>query len=291
MDPITAGSGKPRPRPTFQSEIPDVPVTVERPLYSQPDDGRPLPDIGTARANLAATHDHPQGTNKNNWAERHQHQSVGLGKTLNQMKWGKGVTIRSKGKDVDELGNQLISIHPQVLQQHCEFFDRDRDGIIWPLDTFRGFYAIGFNLVLSVLAMIIIHASFSYPTMYRTMPAYLPDPFFRIYLGSIHRAKHGSDSGTYDNEGRFAPQKFEDTFAKYAGGNEYMTWGNVRSLLSGQRVFADPVGASAAFLEWAATYYLLWPADGKMKKEDVRGIYDGSIFYDIAAARRTAKKE
>ncbi|KAG6144506.1 hypothetical protein E4U22_005558 [Claviceps purpurea] len=260
MDPITAGSGKPnrsadglRPRPTFQSEIPDVPVTVERPLYSQPDDGRPLPDIGTARANMAATHDHPQGTNKNNWAERHQHQSV--------------------------------------LQQHCEFFDRDRDGIIWPLDTFRGFYAIGFNLVLSVLAMIIIHASFSYPTMYRTMPAYLPDPFFRIYLGSIHRAKHGSDSGTYDNEGRFAPQKFEDAFAKYAGGNEYMTWGNVRSLLSGQRVFADPVGASAAFLEWAAMYYLLWPADGRMKKEDVRGIYDGSIFYDIAAARRAAKKQ
>ncbi|KAG6011194.1 hypothetical protein E4U54_008223 [Claviceps lovelessii] len=236
-----------RSRQSFQSAIPEVPVTVERPLFMQPDDGRPLPHIGTARANMAATHGHPQGTNKNNWAERHQGQSV--------------------------------------LQQHCEFFDRDRDGIIWPLDTFRGFYALGFHFLLSVLSMVIIHSSFSYPTV----PGYLPDPFFRIYLRRIHRDKHGSDSGTYDNEGRFAPQKFEDMFAKYCGGKEYMTWDNVMSLMSGQRVFADPVGASAALFEWGATYILLWPEDGKMHKEDVRRVYDGSIFYDMAAARRAAR--
>ncbi|KAG6015087.1 hypothetical protein E4U41_004707 [Claviceps citrina] len=251
MDKPTAVASKPdstaedvRLRQSFQSGIPDVPVTVERPLFLQPDDGRPLPHIGTARANMAATHGHPQGTNKNNWAERHQNQSV--------------------------------------LQQHCEFFDRDRDGIIWPTDTLRGFHALGFNLLLSLFAAVIIHGSFSYPTV----PGLLPDPLFRIHLASIHRDKHGSDTGTYDNEGRFAPQKFEDMFAKYCRGGEYMTWDDVTSLLSGQRVFADPVGAGAAFFEWLATYILLWPEDGKMKKEDVRRVYDGSIFYDIAAARR-----
>jgi len=31
-----------------------------------------------------------------------------------------------------------------------------------------------------------------------------------------------------------------------------------------------------------ATYLLLWPEDGIMKKEDIRGIYDGSIFYKKA---------
>jgi hypothetical protein len=30
---------------------------------------------------------------------------------------------------------------------------------------------------------------------------------------------------------------------------------------------------------------MLWPEDGKMKKEDIRGIYDGSLFYVIAAKR------
>ena len=38
-----------------------------------------------------------------------------------------------------------------------------------------------------------------------------------------------------------------------------------------------------------ATYIMLWPEDGRMKKEDIRGIYDGSIFYTIAARR--AKNE
>lgn len=40
----------------------------------------------------------------------------------------------------------------------------------------------------------------------------------------------------------------------------------------------DPFGWSAAILEWTATYLLLWPEDGVIKKEDVRGIYDGSTF-------------
>jgi hypothetical protein len=38
-----------------------------------------------------------------------------------------------------------------------------------------------------------------------------------------------------------------------------------------------------------ATYIMLWPEDGRMMKEDIRGIYDGSIFYTIASRR--AKEE
>jgi hypothetical protein len=44
----------------------------------------------------------------------------------------------------------------------------------------------------------------------------LPDPFFRVYLARVHKDKHGSDTGTYDTEGRFVPQNFENIFAKYA---------------------------------------------------------------------------
>ena len=124
---------------------------------------RPKPLTGTARANRAATVTAPDGTPT--WADEHARQTV--------------------------------------LQQHCDFFDRDSDGIIWPYDTFRGFYALGFNVFLSITGMVLTHLLFAYATC----PALVPDPFFRIFLENIHKAKHGSDSGVYDNEGRFVPQK------------------------------------------------------------------------------------
>ena len=34
-----------------------------------------------------------------------------------------------------------------------------------------------------------------------------------------------------------------------------------------------------------ATYILLYPKDGRMKKENIRRLYDGSLFYEIAARR------
>ncbi|KAI9154948.1 Peroxygenase [Paramyrothecium foliicola] len=215
------------------TSIAEVPVTVERKPFLQPEDNVRLPHTGTPRANIAATYERPEGTTENGWASRHKDKTV--------------------------------------LQQHCEFFDRDRDGIIWPQDTYVGFRALGFNILLSLLAVFIIHANFSYPTV----PGYLPDPFFRLYVNNIHKAKHGSDSGTYDTEGRFVPQKFEDVFEKYAAGKDTITLWDVTDLWKGQRLIADPIGWGGAFFEWIATYLMLWPEDGHMRKEDIRGIYDG----------------
>jgi len=217
----------------------------------EPDSQRSLKlivKIGTPRANIAASFEAPNGTQQGDWAEKRKNMTV--------------------------------------LQQHCYFFDSDLDGIIWPLDTYRGFHALGFNMFLSVIAVFIIHANFSYPTG----TSYLPDPFFRIHTERVHKDKHGSDSGSYDNEGRFVPQKFEDIFAKYAGsekgtGKDAITFPEVISMLNGTRAIGDVIGAGGAIFEWLATYILLWPEDGRMKKEDIRRIYDGSIFYELAARR------
>lgn len=52
---------------------------------------------------------------------------------------------------------------------------------------------------------------------------------------------------------------------------------------------AHHVCVPAAILEWLATYLLLWPEDGRMKKDEVKGVYDGSIFLRIERRMKEAK--
>lgn len=166
-----------------------------------------------------------------------------------------------------------------VLQQHCDFFDRDNDGVMWPWDTYIGFRRLGFGRILSTIAVPFIHGSFSYPTS----PSILPDPFFRIWLKNIHRGKHGSDSEVYDTEGRFVPEKFEEIFSKYDRNNKNgLDWNDIQSLILGNMNIVDPVGWTAERLEWWTLYLLAADDNGIISKEKIRANYDGSLWYLIA---------
>ncbi|GAQ09865.1 probable peroxygenase 3 [Aspergillus lentulus] len=170
------------------------------------------------------------------------------------------------------------------LQQHVLFWDRDHDGQIYPLDTYKGFRELGFNILFSILAVLIINLNFSYPT--RLAHSVIPDLWFRVYVDSIYKAKHGSDSGTYDPEGRFIPQHFEDMFAKYDRDQDgALTLGELFEMMHGNRCAADPFGWGAAFFEWGTTWLLI-QRDGRVYKEDLRGVYDGSIFWKIREERK-----
>lgn len=177
-----------------------------------------------------------------------------------------------------------------VMQQHCLYWDRDGDGIIWPQDTWLGFRELGFNLVFTFLAVVIIHSALSLPT--RLAVSYFPDPFFRIYVNSIHKAKHGSDSGVFDSYGRFTPSRFEDIWAEFArrGATEAprtkMTLSELWEFVSANRVAMDPFGWFASVFEWLATF-LLVQQKGEVYKDDVRKIMDGSLFFEIREARQT----
>ncbi|KJX93160.1 caleosin domain-containing protein [Zymoseptoria brevis] len=174
-----------------------------------------------------------------------------------------------------------------VLQQHCAYFDPDNDGIIWPLDTYRSTRAWGWSILLAAIAASIIHFGLSYPSN----PSWIPDPFFRIWISRVHKNAHGSDSLSYDNEGRFRPQLFEDTFSKYdVEGKGGLSIGDLLRFHKGQRNAFDFWGWSATFLEWTAVYLLLWPEDGIVRKEDARKVMDGSIF-QIKADEYTARKQ
>ncbi|KAF9482357.1 Caleosin-domain-containing protein [Pholiota conissans] len=170
-----------------------------------------------------------------------------------------------------------------ALQSHVAFFDRDNDGIIWPLDTYTGFRAIGFGIFLSLLSMIIIHGGFSY----FTWGSILPDPFFRLKIKYMHKGKHGSDTETYTTIGEFDDNRFNYIFNMYSSDpHTHLKFTEGVRMLHGNMNPFDFFGWFAASFEWLATYLMLWPQDPQgVRKEDVKAVYNGSIFYKLSGRK------
>ena len=160
------------------------------------------------------------------------------------------------------------------MQQHVDWFDRNHDGVINVFDTFVGFRKLGFNILYCIGAVLVIHSGFSYATC----PGWLPDPFFRIFIDNIHKAKHGSDSGVYDTEGRYIPQKFEEIFSKFdKDGDDRFSLKDLWKMGQELRVVNDFFGWFANKVEWL-TLWLLCAQDGLVSREDIRAMFDGSLF-------------
>jgi hypothetical protein len=72
--------------------------------------------------------------------------------------------------------------------------------------------------LMGILRRLAFNSAFAFHVLhvsYPTSPHWIPDLRFPVYVKNIHWAKHGSDTDTYDTEGRFVPQKYEEIFSKY----------------------------------------------------------------------------
>ncbi|XP_039841603.1 probable peroxygenase 4 [Panicum virgatum] len=173
------------------------------------------------------------------------------------------------------------------LQRHVAFFDRDKDGVIYASETYQGFRAIGCGVPLSAAAAVFINGGLgpkTIPENEKTPPFKLP-----IYVTNIHKGKHGSDSGVYDANGRFVPEKFE-IFKKHARTRpDALTGKELQELLKANREPNDFKGWLGGFTEWKVLYYVCKDKDGFLHKDTARAVYDGSLFERLEDERKSNK--
>nr|GMD63374.1 probable peroxygenase 5 isoform X1 [Ipomoea batatas] len=165
------------------------------------------------------------------------------------------------------------------LEKHAMFFDTNQDGIIYPWETYQGFRKIGGGFFLSVALSTFIHFALSS----NSRPGKFPSPVFPIVIENIKLDMHGSDSGAYDREGNFVESKIEEIFNIYGQTfTNALTSEEVDQLLKDKRERNDYSGWVLAAFEWKVLYLLAKNGDGLLTKERVKGVYDGSLFDQMA---------
>nr|XP_009598391.1 probable peroxygenase 7 [Nicotiana tomentosiformis] len=67
--------------------------------------------------------------------------------------------MASSSSSIDEEGIEKQEVTP--LEKHVMFFDINKDGVIYPWETYKGFRKIGSGVLLSTVASIFINIGLS----------------------------------------------------------------------------------------------------------------------------------
>jgi peroxygenase len=163
------------------------------------------------------------------------------------------------------------------LQRHLAFFDANADSKVTVAETYRGLRLLNLAPPLALPAAIGINGAMA------TATAGYPSLTLRI--PSIEAGIHGSDSGIYDDNGEFDPERFEAWFTTWDKDQD----GGLNLKELAQRLYKeqdlfDVFGIMASGGEFGALY-LLAAQDGKVSKERLMALYQGTLFYDLAHER------
>ena len=190
---------------------------------------------------LAGVGDINNGRARDESVDRGKVDGAILTKSRDALKWNAGP------KEKQRSSRKLSSPKTRrtALRRHCDFWDADGDGMIYPWDIFIGFHKLGFNIALCLWAAVTMAICSSY----NTQPTYFPHPLFAINLHNINRNRHGSTTGAYDMDSELDTRRFDAIFDKYAGGRDYLTWRTMYDVWAGQCCANDFFGWFAGGLE------------------------------------------
>ena len=170
-----------------------------------------------------------------------------------------------------------------ALQKHVDFFDLDRDGRITFLETYQGLRRLGLGAARSAVFGGVINAALGSSTS--------KTPSLTVDADHIDAGRHASDTGIYDEKGRFVQRSFDRLFARYdEDGDGALDREELARLFEGNRT--DLLGHLGSMAEFGLLLSLAGEARKGRKvltSERLKRFYDGSLFYELAdevAARR-----
>ncbi|XP_026437385.1 probable peroxygenase 4 [Papaver somniferum] len=179
----------------------------------------------------------------------------------------------------------LVINNQSVLQKHASFFDRNKDGVIYPWETFQGCRALGLGIGISTLAAVFINLGLSG----KTRPGKYLNLLFPVEIQNITKAKRKGDTGVYDAEGNFDPAKFEEIFLKHSQSGNALTLDEMLGLLKPKTSLKDYPGYYGGWLGWKSLHAVCKDKNGLVQKETLRAFYTGGLFKKIEQERAARK--
>lgn len=165
-----------------------------------------------------------------------------------------------------------------ALQKQVDFFDTNNDRKISLVETYNGMRSIGVGKGKAVLVSLITNGAFGYAS---GSPWHSP---LTVSTETIHKAKHGGDTDSYDNNGAFDSEKFEAIFQHDTNKDGALSETEIQNMLEAQKD-GDKFGALAS----KSGFGLLMEVGGEQKgeervltRETLQEFYDGTLFYRLS---------
>lgn len=172
-------------------------------------------------------------------------------------------------------------VEPTALQKHLSFFDRDANGMVTRFETVLSLQELGMSPVKATAAALVIHVALGPKTTGRWGS-------LDVSVANIKLGKHGSDTGAFDDEGRFVPAAFERIFSEFdANRSGSLSDAEILAMVKANSKLR-PGAESAAKIEFQLLLTLaadtVEGTDKKpaLSKERMRDFYDGSLFFKLA---------
>jgi peroxygenase len=171
--------------------------------------------------------------------------------------------------------------NPNALQKHLMFFDTNNDGKLTVDETKAGLERLGLNPAGALAGAVFIHAGLQKAG----------GGGLSLDLSKITMAKHKSDTGAFDANGKFVPAAFERMFTFDTNHSNSLSWTELKAMMAANK--QDTAGAIGSKAEFGLLIKLgadtTEMENGQkvpaVSRKRLQSIYTGTLFYDIAAER------